>query len=173
MSKAQWKQPALKQAEKKVADREQAVQEAKFWKEQAEAFRQNANEVRVRYEKAKALADILSAKAEGYDFLRREGVVLMGDEPKHLQGDDMDAYVNKFSWNQIGHKYSDALGNQLGHTKNAVLRQMLNNEFVTYKTTGRYNLGSNTGSESKEADQKDSGHYTDILRYADWYRLRK
>lgn len=180
MSKAQWKQPALKQAEKKLVDREQALQEAKFWKEQAEAYRSSANELRVRYEKSKALADTLSAKAEGYDYLRQHGVVLMGNEPKHLQGDDMDAYVNKFSWNQIGHRYSDALGKQLGQTKNAVLRQLIDASLLTsdpstikFKATGRYNIGSNTGSESKEADQKDSGHYTDILRYAYRYGLRK
>jgi len=183
MSKAQWKQPALKQAEKKVVDREQAIQEAKFWKEQVEALKKRALELDGKYLKAKSMADMYRGKAGAYDFLRRQGVVLMGDEPKHLQGDDMDKYIERHTWNSLD---GTAAGNR-------ALRQMMDSARIvnypsfmaaetfadeidkqlTFKATGRYNIGSNTGSESKEADQKDSGHYTDILRYADWYRVWK
>lgn len=182
MSKAQWKQPALKQAEKKVADREQAVQEAKYWKEQVEALKKRALELDGKYLKAKSMADIYRGKAGAYDFLRRQGVVLMGDEPKHLQGDDMDKYIERHTWNSLD---GTAAGNR-------ALRQMMDSARIvnypsfmaaetfadeidkqlTFKATGRYNIGSNTGSESKEADQKDSGHYTDILRYAYRYGVR-
>ena len=188
MSKAQWKQPALKQAEKKVADREQAVQEAKFWREQVEALKKRALELDGKYLKAKSMADMYRGKAGAYDFLRRQGVVLMGDEPKHLQGDDMDKYIERHTWNSLD---GTAAGNR-------ALRQMMDagwlasdpaglrkrvksaannlaehiDEHIKFNMTGRYNIGTDTGSESKEADQKDSGHYTDILRYADRYRIR-
>lgn len=169
MSKAQWKQPALKQAEKKLVDREQALQalqEAKFWKEQAEAYRSNANELRVRYEKSKALADMLSAKAEGYDYLRQHGVVLMGNEPKHLQGDDMDAYVNKFSWNQIGHRYSDALGKQLGQTKNAVLRQLIDASLLSSNPAGLRMRGKSvTGTVLDEAADNLAMHIDEHIKF--------
>lgn len=181
MSKAQWKQPALKQAEKKVADREQALQEAKFWKEQVEAHKQRSIELNAQLIKAKSMADTYRGKAGAYDFLRREGVVLMSDEPKHLQGEDMDKYIERHTWNSIS---GTAAGNR-------ALRQMMesarisgypsfadaaletiNSGNLTFKALGRYNNGTNAGSESKEADQKDTGHYTDILRYADRYRVR-
>lgn len=104
MSKAQWKQPALKQAEKKVADREQAVQEAKFWKERCEALQIQNIMLNVERNGAKSAADMYRGKAGAYDFLRREGVVLMGDEPKHLQGDDMDKYIERHTWNSVSGK---------------------------------------------------------------------
>lgn len=196
MSKAQWKQPALKQAEKKVADREQAVQEAKFWKERCEAL-QNQNTM-LTAERNEATRQVfeLRGKAGAYDFLRREGVVLMSDEPKHLQGDDMDKYIEHYTWNSLSGKSpsnrvlrqlidadrlsSDPAGLRLRKQGVAVsvLDEAADNlamhidEHIKFKATGRYNIGADTGSESKEADQKDSGHYTDILRYAHRYGLR-
>lgn len=151
MSKAQWKQPALKQAEKKLVDREQALQEAKFWKEKAMALHDQNIFLNVERNDAVSKVNDLRGKAGAYEFLRREGVVLMGNEPKHLQGDDMDKYIERHTWNQIGHRYSDALGKQLGQTKNAVLRQLIDASLLTsdpstikFKATGRYNIGSNT-----------------------------
>lgn len=196
MSKAQWKQPALKQAEKKVADREQAVQEAKFWKERCEALQtQNIMLTAERNDATRQVFE-LRGKAGAYDFLRREGVVLMSDEPKHLQGDDMDKYIEHYTWNSLSGKSpsnrvlrqlidadrlsSDPAGLRL--RKQGVAVSMLDeaadnlarhiDEHIKFKATGRYNIGTDTGSESKEADQKDSGHYTDILRYAHRYGLR-
>jgi hypothetical protein len=191
MSKAQWKQPALKQAEKKVADREQAIQEAKFWREKVEALQDQNIFLNTERNEARAKVSELRGKAGAYDFLRRQGVVLMADEPIHLQGEDMDKYVERHTWNSL--------------SGNRVLRQMLDagalptdpagfrprgksvvdmvldeatgnlqkhiDEHIKFKATGRYNIGSNTGIQSKEADQKNSGHHTDILRYADWYGL--
>jgi hypothetical protein len=197
MSKAQWKQPALKQAEKKVADREQAIQEAKYWKERADALHTQVLMVTVERDGAKAMVRDLKGRAGGYDYFRSLGVVVMGDEPIHLQGEDMDKYIERHTWNSLS-------GN---NPSNRVLRQMMDagalssnpaglrlrgksvagmvldeaadnlakhiDEHIKFKATGRYNIGSNTRSESKEADQKDSGHYTDILRYAYRYGLRK
>lgn len=182
MSKAQWKQPALKQAEKKLVDREQALQEAKFWKEKAMALHDQNIFLNAERNDAVSKMNDLRGRAGAYDFLRREGVVLMGDEPKHLQGEDMDKYIERHTWNSIS-----------GRAPNSgILRQMMDSpriasypsfaaerfadeidEHIKFKATGRYNIGSNTGIQSKEADQKDSGHYTDILRYAHWYGLRK
>lgn len=179
MSKAQWKQPALKQAEKKVADREQAIQEAKFWKEQADAYKESAVECNAQYLKAKREGDEYRQKAEWYDYLRRHGVVLMGDEPKHLQGEDMDKYIDAHTWGTLGSNYSRALGRSLAQTKNGLLRQFIDANLLSsnpaglkLRMKGRYNIGTDTGSKSEEADSQDSGHHTDILRYADRYRLR-
>lgn len=182
MSKAQWKQPALKQAEKKVADREQAIQEAKFWKEKAkELHDQNIFLTAERNDAVNQVKD-LRGKAGAYEYLRRHGVVLMGDEPKHLQGEDMDKYIERHTWNSISGKAPNS----------GILRQMMDSpriasypsftaekfadeidKQITFKALGRYNYGTNARGESEEADQKDSGHYTDILRYAHWYGLRK
>ena len=183
MSKAQWKQPALKQAEKKVADREQAIQEAKYWKEKAKELHDQNIFLTAERNDAVSKVNDLRGKAGAYDFLRREGVVLMSDEPKHLQGEDMDKYIERHTWNSVSGRAPS----------NGILRQIMDlpriasypsfmaaetfadeiDKHITFKALGRYNIGSNTGSESKEADQKDSGHYTDILRYADRYGLRK
>jgi hypothetical protein len=163
MTKAQWKQPALKQAEKKVADREQAIAEAKFWKEKFEALKDQNIFLSAERNDAKAKVDALRGKAGAYDFLRREGVVLMGDEPKHLQGDDMDAYIERHTWNSLSGKTQS----------NRVLRQMMDaqlvglrprgqsvvsmvldeastnlathiDEHIKLNMKGRYNIGSNT-----------------------------
>lgn len=208
MSKAQWKQPALKQAEKKVADREQAIQEAKFWREHAEAARNEILMLKVERDDAVRKINDLKGRAGGYDYLRSLGVVVMGDEPKHLQGEDMDKYIERHTWNDLGTKYGRALAKSMAATKSQLTRQVFDSfwlanhnagafksnkqsiagmvldeatdnlamhidEHIKFKSTGRYNIGSNTGSESKEADQKDSGHYTDILRYAYRYGVRK
>jgi hypothetical protein len=178
MSKAQWKQPALKQAEKKVADREQAIQEAKYWKQCYEELRDKNTFLTAERNEAKAKVNELRGKAGAYDFLRREGVVLMSDEPKHLQGEDMDKYIERHTWNDLGKKYSNELAKSLNMSKNEAMRQIMANasfwaepSTLTFKATGRYTNGSNAGIQSKEADQKDTGHYTDILRYAYWYGL--
>lgn len=180
MSKAQWKQPALKQAEKKVADREQAIQEAKFWREKAEALQDQNIFLNTERNEARAKVDALRGKAGAYDFLRREGVVLMGTEPLHLQGEDMDKYIERHTWNSINANYTNQLLKSMNMTKNSAMRQIMHEHFLgsgqstlTFKATGRYTNGSNAGIQSKEADQKDTGHHTDILRYAYWYGLRK
>lgn len=193
MSKAQWKQPALKQAEKKVADREQAIQEAKFWREKVEALQDQNIFLTAERNDAKAKVNELRGKAGAYDFLRREGVVLMGTEPLHLQGEDMDKYIERHTWNSLGSTHSKVLRQMMDagalssdpaglrtrgkSVVDMVLDEAADNlqkhidEHIKFKATGRYNIGSNTGSKNQEADQKDTGHHTDILRYADWYGL--
>jgi FtsZ-binding cell division protein ZapB len=195
MSKAQWKQPALKQAEKKVADREQAIAEAKYWKQCYEELRDKNTFLTAERNEAKAQVNDLRGRAGAYEFLRREGVVLMSDEPKHLQGEDMDKYIERHTWNSLSGKapnsgilrqimdaqtlssYSGGLRLRKQAVAVSVLDAAADNlqrhidEHIKFKATGRYNIGSNTGIQSKEADQKDTGHHTDILRYADWYRV--
>lgn len=150
MSKAQWKQPALKQAEKKVADREQAIQEAKFWKEKFEALQDQNNFLSTEIFAAKTTANELRGRAGAYDFLRSEGVVLMGDEPLHLQGDDMDAYIEKHTWIILRGK-APSRGVLRGKSvTDMVLDKAAGNlqkhidEHIKFKATGRYNIGSNT-----------------------------
>jgi hypothetical protein len=196
VSKAQWKQPALKQAEKKVADREQAIQEAKYWKQCYEELRDKNTFLSTEIYAAKTKANELRGRAGGYDFLRSHGVVLMGDEPIHLQGEDMDKYIERHTWNSLGSKTTNRVLRQMmdagalasdpagfrsrgKSVVNMVLDETADNlqkhidEHIKFKATGRYNIGSNTGIQSKEADQKDTGHHTDILRYADWHGVRK
>ena len=193
MTKAQWKQPALKQAEKKVADREQAIQEAKFWREKAEALQDQNIFLNTERNEARAKVSELRGKAGAYDFLRRQGVVLMGDEPLHLQGEDMDKYIERHTWNSLGNMHSKVLRQMMDagalssdpaglrtrgkSVVDMVLDEATGNlqkhidEHIKFNMKGRYNIGRNTGIKSKEADQKDTGHHTDILRYADWYGL--
>lgn len=191
MSKAQWKQPALKQAEKKVADREQAIQEAKYWKQCYEELRDKNIFLTAERNDAKAKASELRGKAGAYDFLRRRGVVLMADEPIHLQGEDMDKYIERHTWNSVHSTHSKVLRQMMNvgalptdpaglygkSITSMVLDEAAGNlqkhidEQIKFKATGRYTNGSNAGIKSKEADQKDTGHHTDILRYADWYGL--
>jgi len=192
MTKAQWKQPPLKQKEKKTADREQAIAEAKFWREKFEALQTQNIMLNAERNDAKAKVNELRGKAGAYDFLRRHGVVLMGDEPLHLQGEDMDKYIERHTWNSISGKTPSKVlrqmmdsvhlsGSAAGFYGKSVVDMVLDeatgnlqkhiDEHIKFKATGRYNIGSNTGIQSKEADQKDTGHHTDILRYADWYGL--
>jgi FtsZ-binding cell division protein ZapB len=66
VSKAQWKQPALKQAEKKVADREQAIQEAKYWKQCYEELRDKNTFLSTEIYAAKTKANELRGRACGH-----------------------------------------------------------------------------------------------------------
>ena len=165
MSKAHWKQPYLKQAEKRVADREQAIQEAKFWKEKFEALQEQNIMLNAERNDAKAKVNDLRGRAGGYEFLRSHGVVLMGDEPLHLQGEDMDKYIERHTWNGI----TSEKGTRLRSSAATFLGYWHPN----FYSNKEINHGSNTGIKSQEADQKDTGYYADILRYAYRYGLRE
>ena len=125
--------------------------------------------------------DKLATNQDRYAVLRTKDVMILDGEPKYLKGEDLDKYCDEEHGKLWGVSLSGmssflrsinggatattATGNRLiiNATQMAVAKKLLQEQ----------QNGNDTGSESKEADQKDSGHYTDILRYAYWNRLRK
>lgn len=116
--------------------------------------------------------DSLEGDANRYRVLRTKDVMVLDGEPMYLKDADLDKYCddekNKMLWN----------GSLAGILRNvnvnpSQLPMPKNMMDVAKKLLKETSNGNDTRSESKEADQKDSGHHTDILRYADWYRLRK
>lgn len=116
--------------------------------------------------------DGLEGDANRYRVLRTKDVMVLDGEPMYLKDADLDKYCddekNKMLWN----------GSLAGILRNVSISPsqmyMPKSMFdVAKKLLKETSNGNDTRSKSEEADQKDSGHHTDILRYADWYRLRK
>ena len=108
----------------------------------------------------KDMRDEMRTGAARYDVLRGKEIMVFDGEPVYLTDTALDEYCDKRKHNMFGLSMSE------------MLKEMRD---FTYKTTditkGTQN-GNDAGSESKEADQKDSGHDAYILRYADWYWVR-
>lgn len=102
-----------------------------------------------------------------YKNLRKKEVIVMEEEGAlYLKGVDLDRYCRKitpsFSRSEVLKALLPGLNALFGAEYDKYQKEIAK-ELYEY----------DTGSQSKEADQKDSGHYTDVLRYADRYRLRK
>ncbi len=102
-----------------------------------------------------------------YKNLRQKEVIVMEEEGAlYLKGADLDRYCRKitpsFSRAEVVKELLPALSKLFG------------DEYEKYNEAieKELNDGNDAGSESKEADQKDSGHDTYILRYANRYGLR-
>ena len=107
----------------------------------------------------KDMRDEMRTGAARYDVLRGKEIMVFDGEPVYLKDEALDEYCDKRKRDMFGMSMSE------------MLREMRD---FTYKTTditkGTQN-GNDAGSESKEANQKDSGHDAYILRYANRYRL--
>ena len=118
--------------------------------------------------------DKMAINKDRYAVLRTKDVMVLDGEPKYLKGEDLDAYCDEENSKFWGVSLTSMLrginGRQLSPTKLSVNPSML---AAAQKILKENNYGNDTGSKSKEADQKDSGHHTDILRYADWNGLWK
>lgn len=113
----------------------------------------------------KEQADLNLRDADRYRVLKNKDVMVLDGEPKYLKGKDLDEYCDEEDRRLWGVSLSGMRSRGQGVTK-----QMM--QAVIDEIQEAHN-GNDTGSKSKEADQKDSGHHTDILRYADWNGLWK
>ena len=127
-------------------------------------------------------ANLNSRDADRYRVLKNKDVMVLDGEPKYLKGKDLDEYCDEENSKFWGTTLASAsLSNMLKRmnggtttgrnpTKMIVPMSYLK---IAEKLLKEERDGNDTGSKSKEADQKDSGHHTDILRYADWNGLWK
>lgn len=122
--------------------------------------------------------DKLSKNPDRYAVLRTKDVMILDGEPKYLKGEDLDKYCdeeNSKFWGTNIPSYLQKFVQQINGGQNGTKKLIINTSqmAVAKKLLQEQQNGNDTGSESKEADQKDSGHHTDILRYAYWNGLRK
>lgn len=102
-----------------------------------------------------------------YKNLRKKEVIVMEEEGAlYLKGVDLDRYCRK-----ITPTLSRA---ELLKELLPGLNQLFGAEYAKYEKELKETIKHeyDTRSQSKEADQEDFGHHTDVLRYADWDRLR-
>jgi phage major head subunit gpT-like protein len=126
--------------------------------------------------------DQMTQAKDRYAVLRTKDVMVLDGEPKYLKGEDLDKYCDEENSKFWGTNLSSAsLSNMLkrmnggaitGSNPTKMIVPMTHLK-IAQKLIEEERYGNDTGSESKEADQKDSGHHTDVLRYADWYGLWK
>jgi hypothetical protein len=107
---------------------------------------------------------VIQAK-DRYALLRTKDVMVLDGEPKYLKGEDLDKYCDEENSKFWGVSLSGMTSRGQGVTKSMM-------QAVIDELQEKQN-GNDTGSESKEADQKDSGHNKNVLRYADWDGLWK
>ena len=125
--------------------------------------------------------DQLALSKDRYAVLRTKDVMVLDGEPKYLKGEDLDKYCDeehsKFWGTSLSgmSSYMQQIGKasalQLKPTKiiinasqMAIAQRIMKEEQQD---------GVNSREPCEKADQKDSGHHTDILRYADWDGLWK
>lgn len=132
----------VKHLEKKVLE---LAEERDKAKEMARYFRDMRDEMR--------------AGAARYDVLRGKEIMVFDGEPVYLKDEALDEYCDKRKRDMFGMSMSE------------MLREMRDFAYKTADITKGTQNGNDAGSESKEANQKDSGHDAYILRYANRYRL--
>ena len=146
----------VKHLEKKVLE---LAEERDKAKEMARYFRDMRDEMR--------------AGAARYDVLRGKEIMVFDGEPVYLTDTALDEYCDKRKHNMFGLSMSEML-KEMRDLKGSPTQLFVPPALHTQAQQilkGTQN-GNDAGSESKEADQKDSGHHTDVLRYADWYWVR-
>jgi hypothetical protein len=174
MSKPDWK---TKPHERK---RMTLQQENQMLKERLTQFKGELDDYRHIALAAQDMSDEVKKNAERYRALYDKDVMVLDGEPKYLKGEDLDKYCDeensKFwgvgitSMSSFMQQVAKASTFQLKPTKMYLPAGMAEQ---AQKILKEQRDGNDTGSKSKEADQKDSGHYTDLLRYADWDGLWK
>ena len=116
--------------------------------------------------------DELEGDANRYRVLRTKDVMVLDGEPMYLKDADLDKYCDDEKHKML---WSGSLAGILRNV-NVTPNQMPMRKSmfdVAKKLLKETNNGNDTRSEGEKADSKDSGHYTDVLRYADWYGLWK
>jgi len=140
-------------------------QENQALKERIERLAYERDEYRRKAAHFREDRDKLAINKDRYAVLRTKDVMVLDGEPKYLKGKDLDKYCDEENSKFWGVSLSGMVMRGKGVT--AQMMQAVVDELQENKN------GNDTGSKSKEADQKDSGHHTDVLRYADWNGLWK
>ena len=172
MSKPDWK---TKPHERKRMTLQQENQQLK---ERIERLAYERDEYRQQAKHFRDDRDKLALSKDRYAVLRTKDVMVLDGEPKYLKGEDLDKYCdeeNSKFWGTGLPSYVQKFAQQINGGQNGTKKLTINASQVAIAQRlleGQRN-GNDTGSKSKEADQKDSGHHTDVLRYADWNGLWK
>lgn len=141
---AMWKQTALDQAQKKavvrnlekvVAEQKKSIQRLKL---EAADLKHQRDNLHGAYNIVQKQRDDLEKFKERYEFLREQELMVMNkDGAQYLKGEDLDKYVDKELlnmpmryWGSSAAKYTQALAQSMMQTKQAVVEQMLNNQYV-------------------------------------------
>lgn len=170
MTKPDWKkkfhEPHLTDAQKVKVLEKQVLEIA--------AERDKYHEVARHYKKEFDHARLDAAR---FDALRRKEVMVFDGEPKYLVRDTLDEYCDTIKDDFYGMSLPDRIYH-MGRRGNAFAAQptkLMVPPAIQQQTQQMIKdyYGNDARGKSKEADQKDSGHHTDILRYADWDRLWK
>lgn len=159
MSKPDWK---TKPHERK---RMTLQQENQALKERIQMMLEDNDQTIRALNHYKEQANLNLRDADRYRVLKNKDVMVLDGEPKYLKGKDLDEYCDAEDQRLWGVSLAGMTNRGRGVT--AQMMRAVIDELQEERN------GNDTGSKSKEADQKDSGHYTDILRYAYWNRLRK
>jgi hypothetical protein len=126
--------------------------------------------------------DKLALSKDRYAVLRTKDVMVLDGEPKYLKGEDLDKYCDEENSKFWGTNLSSAsLANMLKRMNGGTITGTnptrmivpMSHLKIAQKLLEKEQNGNDARSKSKEADSKDSGHHTDVLRYADWYGLWK
>jgi hypothetical protein len=171
MTKPDWK---TKPHERK---RMTLQQENQALKERIERLAVERDEYREQYKSARSVRDEIEKDADRYRVLALKDVMVLDGEPKYLKGKDLDAYCDEEARKFWGVSLSSML-HRMNSSNPASVKSnkiLINPSMwaAAQKILKEEKNGNDTGSKSKETDQKDSGHYTDVLRYADWNGLWK
>jgi len=180
MTKPDWK---TKPHERKRMTLQQENQQLK---ERIERLAYERDEYRQQAKHFRDDRDKLALSKDRYAVLRTKDVMVLDGEPKYLKGEDLDKYCDeensKFWGASLGSTslanmstYMQQVAKQINGGQNGTKKIIISASqmAVAKKLLEGQRNGNDTGSKSKEADQKDSGHYTDVLRYADWNGLWK
>lgn len=172
MTKPDWKkkfhEPHLTAAQK-VKVLEQKVLELA---EERDKYHEAARHYKKEFDHARL-------DAARFDALRRKEVMVFDGEPKYLVRETLDEYCDTIKDDFYGMSLPEMI-NHMGRNKSSAFYSKPAHLMVPPKFQQQaeqiykdYKNGNDTGSQSKETDQEDSGHHTDILRYAYRYWLRK
>lgn len=142
---AMWKKSALEQAQKRSSALDKAKQiaelkhEMKVLQNQLRTVRAEKDQIHNSAVHWRQTADDARKDKERYEFLRDQELMIMNkDGAQYLKGEDLDKYVDKELLNMpirywgssMSTKYAQALAASMAQTKQAVVEQMLNNQYV-------------------------------------------
>jgi hypothetical protein len=157
-------------------------QENQMLKERITQFKGELDDYRHIALAAQDMSEEVKKNAERYRALYDKDVMVLDGEPKYLKGEDLDKYCDEENSKFWGVSLTGMMANlnKTINSSNPVSVQptkiLINPSMLAAAQKiliEKERNGNDTGSKSEEANQKDTGHHTDILRYADWYGLWK
>lgn len=171
MSKPDWK---TKPHERK---RMTLQQENQALKERVNRLVIERDTYRDQYNASLTACNELDADASRYKLLRNKDVMVLDGEPKYLKGEDLDKYCDTERdafWRTGMNAFLKRIngGAPLGSGANKMIVPLSHLKLAQQIFKEELD-GHDARSKSKEADSKDSGHHTDVLRYADRVGLWK